>query len=163
MKKGTLGSVMFFSMFLLSSLALAEPKVEIKIKAEKETIVVKNGQKTKKMLPAKKVASGETIQYTLSYKNSGKETATEVVISDPIPEGTSYVTGSATETGDLTFSIDGGKTYNKAPLLTYEVTMPGDKKEKRTAGSDQYTNIRWIIDKVGPGSDGKVSFKVNVK
>lgn len=151
------------SIFIFSSAALAAPKVDIKIVAEKEVAVVKNGKQTKKMIAAKKFAPGETIQYTLTYTNSGTEKATNVVISDPIPKGTSYISGSATETGNLTFSVDGGKTFNKAALLTYDANLTGGKKEKRTAGSDQYTDIRWVIDTVEPGTSGKVSFRVKVQ
>lgn len=158
-----ISSMMVFSLVLLCSVAFAKPQVEIKIVAEKEMAVIKNGQKSTKMVPVKKIASGETVQYTISYKNSGKEAAKDVVINDPIPEGTTYIAGSATDKGKLTFSIDGGKTYNAAPLVTYEVVAEGNRKEKRVAGTDLYTHIRWVIDRVEPGGSGKVSFKVKVK
>lgn len=163
MKKTGICSLMIFSLLLLTGVAFAKPQVEIKIAAEKEMAVVKNGQKTTKMVPVKKIASGEIVQYTLSYKNSGTEAARDVVINDPIPEGTVYIAGSASEKGKLTFSIDGGKTFNSAPLVTYEVAVDGNKKEKRVAGTDLYTHIRWVIDRVEPGAGGKVNFKVKVK
>ncbi len=163
MKKGILCSVVVFSFFLFSNVALAKPNVEIKIKAEKETIVVKNGQKTPKMVPVKKVNSGDTVQYTLSYKNSGNEDATNAVISDPIPDGTIYVPGTASNENDLTFSIDGGKSFKKPALLTYEVKGPGGGAEKRTATPEEYTHIQWVINTVKAGASGNVSFKVKIK
>lgn len=150
-------------MLLYAAAALANPQISIKVAAEKEMVVVKNGQKVTKMIPVKKVSSGEIIQYTLSYRNNGSDTATNVVISDPIPKGTVYIPGSATEKGSLTFSVDGGKTYNTAPKLSYEITRTDGKKEQRVAGPEQYSDIRWLLDRVAAGDSGKVSFKVKVQ
>lgn len=163
MKQGPLCSAMIFSLLLLSTLALAQPNVEIKIQAEKEMTVIKNGQKTKKMIPTKKVTSGETVQYTLSYKNSGTEAATNAVISDPIPKDTVYVPGTASEVGELTFSIDGGKTFKKPALLTYEMKDAGGTSNKRVASPEEYTHIRWVIGSIPAGASGNVNFKVKVK
>lgn len=163
MEKLLVKCVVVLSIFLFSSVALAAPKVEIKIVAEKEVVVVKNGQKTKKMIATKKFAPGETIQYTLTYKNSGTEAATNAVVSDPIPEGTAYIPGSATEAGELTFSVDGGKTFNKPALLSYEIKSNQGKSEKRVASPEQYTHIRWVIDKIPAGTNGSLNFKVKVK
>lgn len=163
MRKGVFCSMMLFSFLLLSSLAFAKPNIEIKIKAEKETMVIKNGQKVKKMIPVKKVASGETIQYTITYTNTSKEPAVNAVVDDPIPAGTTYISGSASgDKAEITFSIDGGKIYQKPTLLTYEMTVNG-KKEKKAASPEQYTNIRWTIPSIPAGSSGNVSFKALVK
>ena len=60
--------------------------------------------------------------------------------------------------GEVTFSIDGGKTYKKPSLLTYEITNPDGSKEKRTASPEQYTNIRWQIPQVAAGAKGEAEF-----
>lgn len=39
------------------------------------------------------VASGDTVTYTVTYKNSGSGTASSVAISCPVPQYTSYVSG----------------------------------------------------------------------
>ena len=102
--------------------------------------------------------------YTISYVNSGSEAATSAVLDDPIPKGTVYVNGSAfCIEDDVTFSIDGGKSFKKPSLLTYEITLPGGKVEKKVASPEQYTNIRWTIPKVPAGGKGQVGFKVKVK
>lgn len=148
---------------LLAASAWAQPKVNITIKAEKEVVVTEQGKKVKKMVEAKDIVPGEEITYTLSYSNAGSEAATNMVISDPVPAGTSYIPGSASETGELTFSIDHGKSYKKPALLTYEVTTPDGKREKRVASPEEYTDIRWVISAVPAGREGAVIFKVKVK
>lgn len=143
--------------------ALAKPQVKIGMTAEKEVIVTENGQTVTKRVPATDATPGETIIYTLSVANGGDETATNVVVNDPIPAGTVFLPGSTT--GDIapTFSIDGGKTFQKPSLLTYEITNPDGTKEKRVASPNQYTAIRWQIPQVAAGAKKELSFKVKVK
>lgn len=134
----------------------------IQIKAEKEISVVKNGKKELKRVKSKSFEPGETIFYTISYKNTGKEEVTNAVIDDPIPKNTSYVQDSASgANSDISFSIDGGKSYKRPLMLTYEIK--GKNGEIRQAKPEEYTNIRWTIAKVPPGGSGTVEFRAKVK
>lgn len=157
---GTVAALMLAAMPFT---AWAQPKVTITIKAEKEVSVTAKGKQVKKRIAAKGVQPGDEIIYTLSYANSGTDAAKDVVISDPIPAGTSYIPGSASELGDLTFSIDKGKSFKKPTLLTYELKGSAGKMEKKVATPDDYTDIRWTIPQVPAGGKGSVSFKVKVK
>lgn len=148
---------------ILPAAALAKPLVKIAIAAEKVIVVTKNGKTETRRVPAGEAAPGETLIYTLAVTNSGDEAATNVVVNDPIPEGTQYIPGSATEMGELTFSIDGGNTYKKPSLLTYEVTKADGAKEKRVASPEQYTHIRWQIPEIVAGAKKELSFQVKVK
>lgn len=148
---------------LLAVPAWAKPQVTVSITAEKEITVIEKNKSVTKRVAAKEFTPGETILYTLSYQNSGTDTASNVVIDDPIPAGTVLVPGSASETGDLAFSIDHGKTYKKPTLLTYEFKTGDGKKEKRVASPEEYTNIRWTIPVIPAGTKGTVQFKVKVK
>jgi uncharacterized repeat protein (TIGR01451 family) len=148
---------------LLPAVALAAPKVELSIQAEKEVTVTEDGKKVTKRVAAEEAAPGETIIFTIAYANTGDEAATNVVVNNPLPEGTAYVPGSATEKGEVTFSIDGGETFKKPSLLTYEITAPDGKKEKRTASPEQYTHVRWQLPEIPAGERGEVSFRVQVK
>jgi uncharacterized repeat protein (TIGR01451 family) len=139
-------------------------KVTVNITTSKEVVVTKNGKREVKVVPAKKFAPGDIIIYTINYKNTGKEPATDAVIIDPVPEGTSYVTDSATgENADITYSIDGGKSYRKPTVLYYEVEATKGKKEKKVASPEMYTHIRWTVSSIPPGGGGKAGFKVRVK
>lgn len=165
--KGTRGFLITLTIMtllvVLPLAAWAKPEVNIAIKAEKEVVVTEKGQQVKKIVEAKDIFPGETITYTLNYQNTGNEAADNVAIVDPIPEGTAYLTGSASEADLLTFSIDQGKNYKKPALLTYEVTLPNGIKEKRVASPEEYTHIRWILPSVAAGAKGFVKFQVKVK
>lgn len=143
--------------------AWAQPKVAISIKAEKEVTVTVKGKQVKKKIAAKGFLPGEEIIYTLSYHNSGTEPATDVLITDPIPAGTSYIPGSASEADKATYSINNGKSYSKPTLLTYEIKTADGKVQKKVAAPEEYTDIRWTIPSVPPGGKGSVNFKVKVK
>jgi uncharacterized repeat protein (TIGR01451 family) len=151
-------------MLMLPLAAMAQPNVKISIKAKKEMTVVKDGKPQKKLVAASKFAPGDVIVYSISYNNAGNEVATNAVIDDPIPEGTTYVNGSATGAGsDITFSIDKGKNYMKPSYLLYEVKGANGAAEKRVASPDEYTNIRWTIASIPPGGKGEAAFRVKVK
>ena len=144
---------------MLSAEVFAKSLVSVSMKAEKEVTV----NKEKKMVAAKAIDPGDVVFYTISYVNSGDESATNAFLDDPVPKGTVYLAGSAFgNDADVTFSIDGGKTFKKPSLLTYEVKING-KMEKRIASSEQYTDIRWTVSVIPARGSGQVGFKVRVK
>ena len=150
-------------MLLLPAAAWAKPQVTLSISAEKDIVIEENGQQVTRRVPIEEVTPGEIVIYTLGFKNEGDETATKVSIVDPIPEGTTYVADSATKTGELTFSIDGGQSYQVPTLLAYEVTSSDGTKQQRTASPEQYTHIRWIIPAIAAGEAGTLSFQVKTQ
>lgn len=162
MKKAILWTC--FTLLLLPYPAFAKPLVSVGITAEKQVSVKENGKKIVKKVPAKTIEAGDVIFYTVSYVNSGNEPATNAVLNDPIPQGSSFIPGTAYGEGaEILFSIDGGKSYKKPSLLSYEITLPNGKTEKRVASPEEYTDIRWIIGKIDAGAKGKVGFQVRIK
>lgn len=159
MKQRFIRYALTLCILLLPLSAFAE--LTLTVRAEKEIFVVKNGKKELKRVKARSFEPGDTIFYTISYKNSGTEIVTNAVIDDPVPKNTSYIQDSASgANSDITFSIDGGKSYKKPLMLTYEFKGGA---EKRNAKPEEYTNIRWTIGKVLPGGSGQVEFRVKVK
>ena len=151
----------FVWLLLLPSLALAAPDVEVAITAEKIVVVEEDGKQVEKRVSATDVLPGDVIVYTLQYENKGDETAQNVVLNDPIPQGTSYVVDSAfSPAAEVSFSID-GKSFKNPSLLTYMVKKNG-KTEQRKASPEQYTHIRWLVKKVPVGKSGVVGFRVKV-
>lgn len=152
------------ALFIIPSLALARPVVNINVKAEMEVAVKEAGKTVTKKVEAKNVEPGSMIFYTVNFKNDGDEKATNAVIDNPIPKNTQYVAGSAYGEGaEITFSIDNGKTYNKPSMLYYEMTDKQGQKVKKVASPDTYTNIRWVIPVIEKGQKGSVGFKAIVQ
>jgi uncharacterized repeat protein (TIGR01451 family) len=139
--------------------AAAKPKIVIAIQQFKE---VPDGKATK-LVPAQSASPGDVLEYQVAYKNEGDEPATNAVIEDPIPKGTTYLANSAQGEGsEITFSNDKGQTFAPAVKLTYEVKLPNGSVEKRTATPAEYTHVRWTVKQVPAGASGKVSFRVRV-
>lgn len=164
MKQQVIKAALTLTVILTATVALAKPQVTIAIQTEKEVTTLQNGQKTTKRVAATNAAPGEILFYTLTYANAGNESATSAVVDNPIPTGTVYLPGSATGQGaDISFSIDGGKTFKKPSLLTYEVKLPSGKLDQRVASPEEYTHVRWTITTIPAGGNGKLGFQVKVK
>lgn len=134
--------------------------VELDAKVEREVeVVAENGEKTIERQAAEKVMPGETVVYTITARNVGEKPATNVVITDPIPEHMNY-TGSVTGEGTrITFSVDGGKTYDVATAL-----MVPEGEGERLAKPEEYTHIRWRFnDALEPGSAHSVEFRARLQ
>ena len=155
--------ILTLAIMMLPAMAMAAPDVKIDIMAEKVVMVEKDGKKVEQRVETDEVLPGDILVYTLSYKNVGDEAAKNINVDDPIPADTSYVVGSAYGPGSqITFSIDGGKTFDKPSVLSYEVGPEG-KKVSRKASPELYTHIRWSVQEVGAGKSGVASFRVRVK
>jgi uncharacterized repeat protein (TIGR01451 family) len=168
MKKATRRmAITLFSLSLLAITTLpawAKPKMEVQIIASKVVVESINGTEVSKNVPVQVAESGDTLTFTVTYKNSGNETATNAVINNPISDGMSYIDNSVTgQNSDISFSIDGGKNFKKPSYLTYEVKLPGGGSEKHTARPEEYTDIRWTLKSVPVGSSGTLSYKTKVK
>jgi uncharacterized repeat protein (TIGR01451 family) len=144
--------------------ALAKPEIQLEMQAQKEIVVEEDGKAVTKRVKAETIETGEIVIYTLSYRNSGDEAAHNVVVDNPIPEGTVYLLDSAYgENADITFSIDGGNSYKKPSLLTYRANKADGSTDILQATPDIYTNIRWVIQSIDSRSQGHVGFQVTVK
>jgi uncharacterized repeat protein (TIGR01451 family) len=136
----------------------AEASMSARQVVEKETVIVgANGEETVKRLPADKVTPGETVVYSIRYKNEGAAAAGDIVLVMPVPKEVAYVEGSVAgaDTASVSFSADGGQTYVARGRLT--VVEGG---EQRPARGDEITHIKWTLSTpVGPKAEGEVSYK----
>jgi len=100
----------------------------------------------KSVNPATDQPPGATLTYTVVVTNNGAAQANAVVVSDPVPTNTTYVTSSAAGAGTaIAYSHDGGATYD---------------------GSDAapVTHIRWTLAAplAASGGTATVSFQVTI-
>ncbi len=153
-----LGTLLILVLF--SSHALAQ--IEVKTIAEIEvTEIDKQGKKVVKRKPATNVVPGTEVIYTITSKNTGTEPADNIVVTNPVPKETVYVDGSAFGAGsNITFSVDGGKSYDKVQNLKVK-----DKAgQSRTAKAEDYTHVRWTLQfNLQPGQEAPVWYRARVK
>lgn len=150
--------------FVLAAHAHAAPAepgaIVVQSTAEQEVEVkLPNGKTEKKRQPVAKAVPGSEVIYTTRFTNQGKQPAGNIVITNPVPENTAYVGGSAF--GDntaISFSLD-GKAYATPDKLV--VNAP---EGKRPALPAEYTHIRWTYKGELPvGKTGEVGFRVKIK
>ena len=134
----------------------------VKNVAETE-VEVKNPQGIveKKRVPLDKATPGTEVIYTTTFTNQGSKPAGNIAITNPVPANTMYVGGSALgDNTDITFSIDGGKTYAAADKL--RVKTP-EGRERAALPSD-YTHIRWSFKgDLAPARTAAAGFRAVIK
>ena len=154
--------------FITGSLVLfaqeISPKLTLTTKAQKEIVVKENGKQLVKRVSAETVKKGDILVYTITYKNEGNAPCQSASIVNPVPAGTVYILNSAAgKDCEITYSIDGGKYFQKPPVK-YIVKKHDGTTEEKTAGPEMYTHIMWTVKKLIPaGFSGEVEFKVQIK
>lgn len=129
-----------------------QPKVELNLSADKQVIQkdeTGKEQTTWQTLAAGKtvVKPGDVLRYNLMGNNNGKGSAKNLVLTQPIPQGMTYVLNSATIASNngaaITYSIDNGKSFVDKP--TVQVVRPDGKVETKPAPAEAYTHVRWNV------------------
>lgn len=131
--------------------------IELQTSVEKRVQrILDSGQVETLFEPAGTVVPGDTIAYRIEARNiSSDQPAENVVITDPIPEHTQYLSGSAAGEGArVFFSVDGGMRFD-AP----EALRVVDEGVSRVATASDYTHIRWVFsDSLAPSETRAVHF-----
>lgn len=110
------------------------------------------------------------VEYTLAYQNTGNTTATNVTITDVLPSGLTYVTGSATVNGTAVSDAADADGYNftsgTATLVIPTVVANSSGVLKFKVRVNQNTPAGIItntaeVDPDGPGAEGKTPSNPN--
>ena len=105
-------------------------------------VVREDGRKDVRLEPAASARPGEVLFFRITYTNEGKGPAENVQLTNPVPEHMVYEGKSAHGEGtDVTFSVDGGRTFGKPE----DLTVTGEDGKERPAGPADYTHIRWRL------------------
>jgi len=150
--------------FFASAFATAQADGDIVVQSIAETEVEVIGpaaRKEKKRQPVVLAIPGSQVIYTTRFTNKGTKPAGSVVINNPIPENTVFVSGSAFGASTaITYSVDGGKHYDLPTKL--KIKIAGGTE--RSAEPRDYTHIRWsYVGELAPGKRGEVGFRVVIK
>lgn len=145
--------------FCIPALAIAAPKVELTQTVEKYVVVIENGIEITKRELATEVLPGSTLIFTMTYKNSGDEVATQVAIDSPVPSGTTYVLGSAVGDGtEVLVKLSNDTEY--VSEANAKVTLQDGEKSPVIASD--ISALRWVVADIQPATSGKVTFQVDV-
>ena len=145
-----------------SRAAADTPGLKVVISADRIFKVVDaQGQVTLEREEPATVVPGDQIVYTISYVNQKSEPATNIGITNPVPQDLLYQAGSAAgEDTKVLYSVDGGQTF-AAPK---KLTVTTEQGFVRPARSSDYTHIRWVRTRpLPPGGEAKVQFSALVR
>ncbi len=110
------------------------------------------------------VNPGEILSWTITSQNEGDATARDYKTVGQISRGTVFVAGSAQteQTAEVTYSIDGGKTFQSQPVI--EEKQPDGTVKRVAAPVSLYTQVRYEwADGLAAGGKQTASYKVRVK
>ena len=148
--------------------AILRPEVKLTLSAEKQIVELDEKGQEKiswEALEGKTtVHPGETLRYTVDGVNSGDVEAKGLSVTQPVPNETSYVLGSAqADSGaEIIYSIDGGQNFVAEPKI--EVTLPDGTVELQPAPAEMYTHIQWNFgEDLASAQAVKAFYNVTVK
>ncbi len=124
-----------------------------------ETTLDAGGRVKRELLPADDVVPGEELRYTITFTNESETPvdAQRIVITNPVPEGTRYVPGSAGGEGSrVEFSGDGE---------TFDVSEPEAPAGAAGVPAEPppVHSLRWTYQReLAPGDSGEVFFHVRM-
>lgn len=142
------------------------PKVKLNLGAEKKVVSVDaegKQQITWQPISNAAVQPGDVLRYTLVSENAGDKPAKSLKLTQPIPAQTVYSLESAKANGaQLTYSIDGGKTFVEKPTVT--VKLANGQEVQQPAPASAYTHIRWdYSNSLAPLAAVRAAYEVAVK
>jgi uncharacterized repeat protein (TIGR01451 family) len=110
------------------------------------------------------VHPGEILDWTITSANEGDAPARQYKTIGQIPQGTSFVAGSAVAeyNASVSYSIDGGRNFAARPVI--EEKQPDGSTKQVPAPASMYTQVRYEwSDPLAAGSTLSASYKVRVK
>lgn len=95
--------------------------------------------------PGSVAMPGDVLEYRLVFTNRTEGPVRNIVFTNPIPEGTRYIGGTADADRtnvQVEFSIDEGASYSTSPMI---VVVEAGEQVRRPAPPEMYTHMRWTV------------------
>lgn len=131
--------------------ALAEVSLATSV-SKVEATLDGGGRVKRELVPVDEVVPGEELRYTITFTNTSEATvdAERIIITNPIPDGTQYVAGSAGGEGaQVEYSTDGESFAAAGPA---------------EADGGSVRSLRWTYGRdLAPGASGEVFFHVRMQ
>ncbi|HEX8161529.1 MAG TPA: hypothetical protein VF538_06630 [Pyrinomonadaceae bacterium] len=143
----------------LAARSAGRPEIKVTLSG-----AVARGQESVGLDKAGSVHPGEILDWKITSANEGDGAARSYKTVGHVPQGTSFVAGSATaEYGaQVTYSIDNGNSFAAQP--TVEEKQPDGTVKRVAAPVSMYTEVRYEwADPLAAGSTLTAGYKVRVK
>lgn len=136
-----------------------------------QTFLGEDGQLERRLADPNDAAPGDELRYTITFTNTGvvPVEAGAIVITNPIPESTEYVPGSAGGEGArILFAADGERLGNggadsEAAFAPFDALTLNDGGVERPASATEVRVVRWIYARpLAPGASGEVWFHLRL-
>jgi len=134
-------------LFQLSSAFAAPSDVNVTLQAF-QVVGMNNATKDVKLVPTTRANPGDTIEYQVTYRNSGNTPAQQTKALLPVPEGGMAYLPDTASPAKVEASLD-GKTFAPVPLKR-EVVREG-KKVTEAVPASEYRFLRWDLGDLPPG------------
>ncbi|MDE2561734.1 MAG: DUF11 domain-containing protein [Sphingomonadales bacterium] len=142
---------------LVSAPALAASgQVSLTGDVVQDKVVVDHGASRHVLVKPEKVVPGDKLVFTTHYRNDGKQSVENFVVTNPLPSGVIY---SADGASGAVVSVDGGKTWGALETLK----VADGKGGERAAQASDVTHVRWTVASIAPGASGAVSYRATVR
>ncbi len=156
---GTLGA-------MLAAAAAAEVSLETSVE-KWESYEDAFGTLKRRLVDAETVLPGDELRYTITFMNHGPELvdAGSIVITNPLPEGTDYLLGTAAGVDTLiTLSTDGEQfaAADTSPAARFDPAPAPDATG--SVAAPEVRAIRWAFEpSLEPGESSFVTFEVRLR
>jgi hypothetical protein len=143
----------------LAAHAAGHPEIKVTLAGS-----VARGQESIALDKAGSVHPGDVLDWKITSANEGDGAARSYKTVGRVPQGTSFVAGSASaEYGaEVSYSIDGGKSFAAQP--TVEEKQADGTTKRVPAPVSMYTEVRYEwADPLAAGSALTANYKVRVK
>lgn len=154
----TIKSVLKVAICMFSTAAVAATPLQLNsdVFVERQ-VVAPDGSKTVVLEKPNMVTPGDSLVFIVRYKNVGQSTASNFVVTNPIPAAVVF---NGTSDGLEVVSIDGG--INWGALNGQRVAMTDGTS--RPARTSDVTHIKWNLNQtLTAGAAGKLIFRGVVK
>lgn len=121
-----------------------------------KTVMNEAGQPETELVTPDLVVPGDRLIFGTDYTNSGTDTVTDFVVTNPLPAAV-RLAPDADE--NLVVSVDGGENWGV--LASLQVTA--ENGSNRPAQHTDVTHVRWTLAEVAPGESGRVEYPAIIR
>lgn len=121
-----------------------------------KTVVDASGEARTELVKPDLVVPGDRLIFGTDYSNSGAETVTDFVVTNPLPDAVRLAPDAD---ADLTVSVDGGESWG----LLADLAVTSEDGTDRAATHSDVTHVRWTLAEVEPGKSGRVEYPAIIR